>query len=283
MSLSANTLIAISILTVVLVGLEYAAAVVLDLLRGLAITKRFLVFAATSVALTLLFQRVFHICDPDSEEDRVTYIGADGYLYEEMGSESESVGHPEEYVPKQRARAPSPSMGSRQSAGPAAPPVAANCAPGFHAAFSAGTSQRQQETYPRDFSLAFGTPTSKAPTSTYLAPHQQQFSQSVHPHASPNYQQGYPQFTQSAPPQYSFVPPSSLLSQYTNTLPKRPNTYVMKPFRYVPSQKHPHRGFPPPLKDERFLVLPGLTFPNCLPRASPLPRRKMPRRMQGEL
>ncbi|KAJ7664562.1 hypothetical protein DFH06DRAFT_325226 [Mycena polygramma] len=132
-----------------------------------------------------------------------------------MGSDSESIGQPEEYAPKQRARAPSPSLGSRHSAGPAAPPVAANYAPGSHAAASAGMSQRQQEIYTRDFSLAFATPPSKAPISTYLAPHQQQFSQSVHPYASPNCRQGYPQFAQSAPAQYSFVPQSSLLSQYT--------------------------------------------------------------------
>jgi hypothetical protein len=121
---SANTIISITVLTIGLIGLEYTASVVLAILRGLTTTRRLLVFFATSVALTLLFQRFVRIGsaddddDDDSECDEIeASLNPDDLLDEDIGSECNPFiddqlvsrtykGHSRDYSRGTRSRAP---------------------------------------------------------------------------------------------------------------------------------------------------------------------------------
>lgn len=79
---STRTLITIAVLTAGLIGLEHATSAVLNLLRGLATTKRFLVFFLTSVAITLFCKRFIRIEDTSDPSVAYLYLDEDEVLSE---------------------------------------------------------------------------------------------------------------------------------------------------------------------------------------------------------
>ncbi|KAJ7737101.1 hypothetical protein B0H16DRAFT_108450 [Mycena metata] len=294
-AISATTVTTVVFLTVGLIALEHAAFAVLNVLRNLAIAKRLFVFFITSVAITILFHRFVRIDNGEAEYragENSVYLDPeadpvfDGYLDDETGSESDCASLDGAQLPPRYAaqpRSPAHSPSSLFESPPSLTP-----APGHNRATSMPSryvsSTERQENLAAKFSQSFGAfafVPHDGPQANSSAP---QFAQSAltqtllsHSHTT------LPHLTQSGPVPYKFAPKSAFLSEYVQNIPR---CAPITPYRYIPTARRwsstkarDSFNMPPP-EDARFPIAIGLPFPNALPRATPLPRKRLPRRAE---
>ncbi|KAJ7025512.1 hypothetical protein C8F04DRAFT_135556 [Mycena alexandri] len=288
-AISAPTVTAVVFLTAGLIGLEHAASAVLNVLRNLAIAKRFLVSFVTSVVITILFHRFVRIDNGEAEylvEENSVYLDHeadpvfDGYLDDETGSESDSgsldgAQLPPRYAAQPRSLALSPSSVFER------PPLPTP-APSYNLGTSIPprylSSDERQENPVGQISQSY----SAFAFAPYVGPEANPAAPQIPTHPSLRHSQtDLPHLVQSVPVQYNFAPKSAFLSEYVQNIPK---CAAITPYRYIPTARRSpltqaHDSFDiPPSEDARFPIATGLPFPNAIPRATPLPRKIMPRR-----
>ncbi|KAK7055781.1 hypothetical protein R3P38DRAFT_3170447 [Favolaschia claudopus] len=263
-----RTLPIIFVVAVGLASLQYAAFYILHLLRSLAIIKQLVMFFAASATVTLLFKRLAKVSDPGNDSD--------SNASDETGSEPDSLfdevpywrsgGKSSEQLPGMQAGAPSLSTISSYSQQHI---PASKVIPGTVKHPSPAPSFTNRETL-------YG-PSAQLFNSQWFAA---ELAKAQLTTSAPNYYHPFysrPAF--SAPASYAFAARSSFLSEYVYHLSKRA---VRTPYRYIPSVKRSTNGyrssFPQFFEDERFPVMSGLTFPDAIPTATPLPQRPLPKR-----
>ncbi|KAF7375730.1 hypothetical protein MSAN_00462500 [Mycena sanguinolenta] len=277
-AISSSTLIAISILISGLMGLEDVASSALNHIYGLATTNALMFFMASG-AVILVFKRIHETsgfmddyCASDADLD-------DGASVDDDGSESDSsmdhgwshrsTTHSENHLrPESHPSSSSVSWGSNRPH--ISIPASARTSAGQPPKCSPPSTQEDPYNHqgrPVPLSVSLSSFESRAS--------QIQHSQFTLPAA---YLQAHcPNLMHSVPKHHRFAPISSLLSEYAQYLPRRP---VTTPYRYMASIKRSRHGssFVPPMEDARFPVVSGLTFPDAIPSATPLPQKALPRR-----
>ncbi|KAJ7144368.1 hypothetical protein C8R44DRAFT_846203 [Mycena epipterygia] len=273
---AARTVAIIVLLTLGLVGLEHAASTLLALLRGLAVTARYLLLFTTSIATVGVHHLVWGGVQPASEENVTDllfeedsiYPGVDDPVEGDYYTDSEESisfslpplppGHHSE-APRgpaaPRSLAPSPSSVSYDSA-PRAPSIYA--VPEF-------TQSVPSRLTPNPYQFSASVPKYTSPMFSPENRHQW-FSSSTPTYAALEHQPH--QFGLSAPAEYRFAPRSSFLFQYIHRIPKSPQ---LTQYTYSPSAKRltRHHSLGASEEDARFPIASGLAFPNAIPTTTP--------------